>query len=701
MFNVVRLIPKATTLDPMKEVDWIFSKLIRERPLNNFKSAQHWYKKFIQETNAGYEELKSDPRFFISRYWEADALIRFTSWLNKQKKSIKSQTRYLIYKNVRTAMDWAYELGITGHIVYHAPMFKGLPETDSRAPYSESEQEIIDVALGRWIEHATNVLKPYEKTGAGIPRKSLNKTELLINGNRLTNQQAEQEFGVEAAAIARRKKSGWTDRQAVELDAPPPGKSTPTSIEVEGRVWPSITKAAKHYQLCRRSISRRLADGATPEQAVGLEPMFSKKGSFDSALYDFEEYYNCDALQMLRDAKVHRGTYSIEFLMNFFIKLGVWPFMADLRLVLPLAAELCRLTGLNAESVASLTLDSYQAKHPLTNQPFIRYTKVRSGSVGRTEDRDLHVSLLEDAECFIENGIQKKVAQIIELATALTERVRHKAVGETANRLFIFEHDEWFQSPGGAQSGVSHLIWGHPTKDERQSNAALSGASKWTRSFCKESGLYDLLGSDFKFNISRFRATLINNMVKDGFDIFSIQAAVGHQSVATTASYLSERELTPEFTKTVRPALEEISKQKFAEEKEDQKPKYNTGYTDTLCGTGCKDAYNPSQKVRELTNHVEGSPCKYWNMCLLCEQASITENGLPKIIAYKWKIEEVLSEPKENMTGRIKLYQEIKAVIDELLTPNHTYPEDVLKEAEYIASELDDEALDHLVFQGF
>ncbi|PPI82984.1 hypothetical protein KEHDKFFH_17000 [Marinobacter maroccanus] len=701
MPNVFRLVPKATTLAPMREVEWIFSMIQREKPLSSITFARNWYVKFVQDTGAGYEELRSDPRFFVGKYWETDALIRFTAWLNKQQTSLSSKSRYSVYKTVRYAMDWTYQLGITDHIVYHAPMFKGLPETDTRAPYSEQEQEIINVALGRCIQHAMNVIEPYRRSNAGIRCRPRNTDPLFIDGESFTPKEASLLFGVRAAAIASRNRKGWTHRQCVNLDPAPQNQKywSGKAINVEGVEWSSLTQAAEHYGVARETIGGRLDMGCSPEQAVGLTPIYSKAGSFECALYEFEERFECDPLRMLQFSKMHRGSYSSAFLMKFFVKIGVWPYV-DQRLILPIAAELCRITGLNAESVASLTLDSYIAKHPLTNRPCIRYTKPRSGSANRTDNRELHVALLEDAEYFVEDAKQTQVAQLIELAIKLTQRIRDRAEGETKNRLFIYEHNGWFRSADDNKSGVTHIIWGYPSLTERQSNPALSGSDRWYKAFCKENGLYEILGKDFTFNISRFRSTLINNMVKEGANIFTIQAVAGHESISTTANYLNERALDAEFIKVVKPALESISEQTHNTQPAPRMPIRSTGYTETLCGTGCKDAFNPSETVRKLTNHIEGSPCKFWNMCLLCEQAIITEDGLPKIIAYKWKIEEVLLQDKKNMEGRKALYGEILTVIETLITPGQHYPETVLKEAEFLASELDDEALDHLVYQG-
>ena len=88
-------------------------------------------------------------------------------------------------------------------------------------------------------------------------------------------------------------------------------------------------------------------------------------------------------------------------------------------------------------------------------------------------------------------------------------------------------------------------------------------------------------------------------------------------------------------------------------------------------------------------------------MCLLCEQSSITENGLPKLISYKWKLEAFIEESKLNMFARKELYQQIINVINDLLQPDHHFSEEVIRNAELIASEMDDEALDQLVYQGF
>ncbi|MBD1388861.1 site-specific integrase [Neiella sp. HB171785] len=706
MTSPTLLVPKPTTREPHKQLQWLFLLLKREKPTANVDQALNWYLEYLSKTNGGYGRLKQDQRFFIQEYWEADALLRFTKWLVLQKR-IKSLTRYSIYKLVRQAMDWAYELGLINAVVYHAPIFKGVPETNERAPYSEAEQEIIDVALSRALVHAKRVSEPYEKTNLGIPYCRPNKDPLVVQGKELSVIDASGKYGIPQNTITERRRKGWSDEQCLGL-APPPERNIengkPVKVTVEGVEWPSITSAARNYKVCASLANSRLATGYRPEQAFGLEPLVSKRGSFESTLFEFEERYSCDPLRMLLAVKKDRSI-TIKSLMNFYIRIGVWPFV-DRRLILPLAAELSRLTGLNAESVASLTLDSYQPHHPLTGQPFIAYTKVRAGNENQSEDKELHLTLLEQGEHFIKDELQRRVSDLIALTQTLTAPLRSHAKGDATNKLFIYEHDCWNQNPSNALiHRVTHIIWRGPTKQHKANNSDALTATPWAKQFCKENNLYALLGEDFMFNFSRFRSTSINNMVKAGADIFEIQATAGHNSLVTTSTYLDDNFLENEFHTTIGTALVEISHSKPSKDSarhSDAKAsdKNPTGVTETLSGLRCKDAFNPSAKVRQLTKHIDGSPCKFWNMCLLCEQSSVHEGGLPKLIAYKWKLELSLEENRANMKKRNELYRAVLLVINDLLTPDHHFPEDVLKQSKSLAIELDDEEIDQLVYMG-
>jgi|GEM_PF-2269287 len=700
--NIAALIPRATQSAPLRELEWIFSFVCTEKKDKHYNQAKNWYLSFVEQTYAGYSELEQDPRFFIEHYWQVDALIRFSNWLNLQK-SIKSKTRYTMYKCVKTTMHYAYQLNLINHIVYHAPFFKGRSETDIRLPYAKSDQEVIDLALGRSLQLAQNVVNGYQKTGQGRFSITHSHRPFKANGKTYHFREAAEAFNIPIIRLRDRRVQSWSDLECLGLvERKRKRNNNLPPIEVAGRHFDSIAQAAEYHNISVATFHRHLSNGASLEQAAGLEPFSSAWDQYEVKLYDFENHFNCDPLLMLCES-----TYTKSSLKAFYRKIGVWPFV-DIRIMMPLVAELAKLTGLNAESIASLEVDSYLKCHPLTNQPVINYTKARSGSKNLTEDKSLHIPLLESTEIAINEEVAKQVDHLFNLVKKLTAKIRPFATGIASKKLFIFEHDLWDTNLNNinnvyknhkANRRVSYLYFGNPTPKHREENPDLVNASVWKRAFLKETGLEAILGNNFNLNISRFRPTLINTMVKNGADLFEIQSTVGHKSVTTTNSYLSEQELEPEFAKAVKPALKSIVNQKSSQEK--VRPIYNAGYTETLGGTGCKNAYNPSERVRKRTKHVEGSPCKYWNMCLLCEQSTITENSLPKIIAYKYKIEDALSaSAKCNLDSRQELYVDTLEVINQILKPNEQFTEDVIHNAKRLANELDDEALDFLVYQG-
>ncbi|KAJ3472577.1 hypothetical protein NLI96_g13314 [Meripilus lineatus] len=162
--------PQPTSSDPHAQIKWMFFQVeaeYDEPSAARFRWTANKYLQFVTETNASYPELESDKRFFLSRFWEPDALIRFNKWLTTQ--ALASKTQYSVYKTVRQVMDMAYALRIIDTAVYHAPMFIGVSETAQRSAYALLEQEVINASLARWIGLANSVLNGYTPTGQGIP----------------------------------------------------------------------------------------------------------------------------------------------------------------------------------------------------------------------------------------------------------------------------------------------------------------------------------------------------------------------------------------------------------------------------------------------------------------------------------------------------------------------------------------------------
>lgn len=791
--------PQPTLIDPNAQIKWAFFQVETEKEeltAATIRYAKNTYLRFISETHAYYDELEKNPRFYLNKYWESDALIRFNKWLNAQ--DLTSKTRYSIYKSVRQAMDMAYALRTIDSIVYHAPMFKGVSETKERSAYNKREQEIINAAIAKWISLAINVVNGYTPTGEGIPFQQMNfSASITIDGKTFSIEDAVKVFGITKPQILERLRNGWSDRQAVGIDPPiKPGaiiltingqtydsishaarafnldfnlvkrrikggwtpeqavgiapqslpinygkpkelmidgiefesiklaakahgidynivkqrlycgwsakealgldkrKSAGNEIVIEGVSYSSLSQAAKAYGLGHGTVSSRIRRGLTPEQAVGVTPISVNRTDDRSILWRFENTYKCDPIAMFEDFHVRKLTYicSLKRLLTLFSRWGVWPYV-DAMLIMPLAVELAMLTGLNVESLKLLELDSYVPEHPLTGQPAISYRKSRSGSSRRSEDRELHIPILDIEELYLDDPVAEKIRGVIGIVKKLTSRIRSDAPVEIANRLFIFEDVEKSKIKG------FRVVVAIDPKGK---------ATSWRRRFARNEGLFTLFGDGFNFNIARCRPTLATNMVLSGADLFQVQTVLGHQSVQTTASYLDGLQLQPVFNKTVSEALQQISRRSQDAQSNQAQPVKGgckegpilDVFHETLSGCGCKNAYNPSENVRKATNFKEGSVCKYWNMCLLCDNSIITQSSLPKLINYSARISQALAEAGPSIKGRAKLFEDTVALIKGILEPGKMFPKEIVDHARNIAATQDDLLIDQLVYQG-
>jgi hypothetical protein len=659
-----------------------------------FQYAKNKYLEFVVSTNAYYDELVNDPRFYLSKYWDVDALVRFNRWLVTQL--LASKTRYGIYKSVRQVMHIAYALRIIDTVVFSAPVFKGVSETKERAAYSKVEQEVINAAVARWIGLGNSIVNGYTPLGTGIPYRMKNTVSTVLIDERLYSvREAEEFFGIKHSIISTRIKKGWTPRQAVGIEEIPKARAPRLEISVDGLTYPSISRAAEAFGLTSTHISGRLLMGYTPEQSVGLEPIHVLQSDERALLWSFENQFGCDALGMCEHFYQHYQprVCTMQRLSKLFIRWGVWPYIDD-RLIMPLAVEFSMLTGLNVESLKLLDIDSYKAEHPLTGQPVLIYLKKRSASTTRTVDRQLHVSLLELEEQYIDQSVVGRLEKLLGLIIGLTSKIRGGAPSNIARRLFIFEDVELSR-----KLGEKTIVSLDPKKK----------AGHWYRRFCNEESLNSTFGDSFNFNLARCRPTLATNMVLAGASLFQVQVVLGHESIGTTATYLDEQGLKPIFNRTVTEALERIASRSRAKAVIRPSPVSTTpmqdsitpGFHETLSGCGCKNPYSPSVNVRNATKHVEGTACRYWNMCLRCDSAVVTERSLPKLLLYQRRVADALERKSPSIESRRELYEDTIKLIDGILVAGVVFPADVIDTAKSTASTMDDLLVDHLIYQGF
>jgi hypothetical protein len=139
--------------------------------------------------------------------------------------------------------------------------------------------------------------------------------------------------------------------------------------------------------------------------------------------------------------------------------------------------------------------------------------------------------------------------------------------------------------------------------------------------------------------------------------------------LGSTMMYLSERQLRPQFNKTMSEALTEISRRskaaahKKAEESVHAEIKPIKFY-DTLSGIGCSNPFNPSDNVRKVSSYVPGSVCKFWNMCLLCDSSLVTESSLPKLIVYRRRVKEAIEIDSPAIQPKLILLKQVAELLN-------------------------------------
>jgi hypothetical protein len=230
-------------------------------------------------------------------------------------------------------------------------------------------------------------------------------------------------------------------------------------------------------------------------------------------------------------------------------------------------------------------------------------------------------------------------------------------------------------------------------------------AGNWYLRFKREEGLTERLGEDFSFNIARCRPTLVTNMVLAGASLLQVQTTLGHGDIQTSATYLDEHRLQPAFNLEVSDAMLKIVRRSKDHRHAALKPRtypapLDVGFSETLSGCGCRDPYAPSENVRTATRHTEGTVCKFWNMCLFCDQAIVTEASLPRIIVYRRRVMSALEENSPAIQPRAQLFKDVVTLIDGIVKEDVIFPRHVIEEAIRKSVALDDVLVDQLIYQG-
>lgn len=137
-----------------------------------------------------------------------------------------------------------------------------------------------------------------------------------------SNAEAGRAHGIKPGTLSLRLKKGWSIEQALGLIPPPINANTKKPVTINGDQFKSITEAITHYGLTKSLVYSRLGKGWTIEQALGVdEPPPEKKRKGKSVQLNINtqtlafpsitaaaKYFNLDSKLVLQRIRSYQWT---------------------------------------------------------------------------------------------------------------------------------------------------------------------------------------------------------------------------------------------------------------------------------------------------------------------------------------------------------------------------------------------------------
>ncbi|USU18814.1 hypothetical protein [Paraburkholderia fungorum] len=633
-----------------------------------------YYRQFIQTMFGSRHRLR------VVDDWHEDSLADFQRWIeveaSNRESPLSPSSLGQIVSGVKVVMDYAYAHRFIDVRVYGLARPHRPRTTFLRSSYSDAELQVVLEALQPAIQWSLRLSDGYTPTGKGTAtyRKpsTFHKREDLL----------------------------WYWLNVV-------GNPAATRREVAGAHHFFYQSATAAFGGWKQFLAIANADAAIEGElniarAQGRNPRF-KPMDFsdpDNMVWFFENVMDCKPLpskKLGRKSSVLAGAVRMKYgdVESWYRSMGTTLYV-DHGVVIPLLYKLASETGLNAESLLTLQRDCFVKDDALTGQNYIVYWKLRSNGEKRfplsvLDEADADADVIEDSQDgdhpvkFVRQLSIKQsivVEKTVRKILALTAPLAVRADAHSANLLFLYE------LRGGGQIGTV----GPLTAD---------AVSKWSRNFFFRGEKRDIRKSNLVVNISRFRPTLVTDMVKRGFDIYDISALLGHRSVLTTAEYLDKHGLEPQFEIEMRSQLEQIRKnhreiQEAAGQRRKASHVIRVYPTSGLCG--CRDPFNPPERIRRATNYQEGQSCGYYSMCLTCKHIVITDQFLPRLFKHLYELELELDKGLGNEPMRDQLYLRQISVLRHVLAPDFMFSMAVLKRGDEQSKHHVDDIYDEFLY---
>ncbi|TKF23236.1 phage integrase family protein, partial [Vibrio genomosp. F6] len=319
--------------------------------------------------------------------------------------------------------------------------------------------------------------------------------------------------------------------------------------------------------------------------------------------------------------------------------------------------KIAQVLGMNLTPILELELNDYQKHHPLTNRPCLTYWKERS-----TGEKMVHLDLFNANFQWLTTSQNEFVATVFDEVTKLTSEARKFAHDGISNRLFITFYKK---------------------------NSVISDASmsKFYSDLVEKYQLKDDDGKPLILTVSRFRPSLVSELIDAGVSIREIQYLLGHSSIYTTMKYLDTLDFDRVIQDKVRKSIEGIYSNTIPSIKNTSSQKRQHKYDEsqiimkTPLG-GCKNIFDPPDFIKESSFYVKGKPCSQYNKCISCENVMLTENHLPELYAMQRDYLASLENSEIIDTPYNMVVLESLSLLDDILNPETSeFSKDTLMQA--------------------
>lgn len=395
---------------------------------------------------------------------------------------------------------------------------------------------------------------------------------------------------------------------------------------------------------------------------LGIDFQYLKKewiGRHDGAVINTLGRFS----NLSRKLQHHMGLDKEQFVWDY---LEVLTYKNIERALVPFILKIVQLTGLNSEVVKYLTIDSLEESDPISRKPVLRYWKARSRG-----SKTLHLPLIDSEFTHIDNEQYYVLRECFDYITQITSLYRGEAKDEDKEFLILFPNTSPF---------------GHSRPKQAIQRFSASIFKRMYTRFVQKYDLKDELSDEpLQVNISRFRPTLVSELLRKGKDFRTIKHILGHKSLYTTYQYLESHDFHGIAQEKLRDALTKIHVDSLSSIKVISQPKriedtYKTTPT-PMCN--CKNIMNPPEWIKKSKNYREGMACSQYNKCLSCEHAVITVKNLPDLFVQYRKLRDITSVENIQVTPYGKFVIEQLGILASILNPKTSeFSEEELQRAE-------------------